>query len=199
MKVDEDKGQPASGWTYRRDDATDPGEAAEPARPEYSTINTTAPSERPRQQEIAWKAGDSTRPRPAGWLAMIVGGAMVLGALAYLLTRDAFTAVIIPLAALVFGLYSVRKPQALQYRLDGGGIVVNGRRYAYSQFRSFGIEQDGPVHNIILMPLKRFMPEVSVDYTPDLEDRIVAVLADHLPVEVPKHDAMDMLIRKLRF
>src|SRR5688500_15537894 len=117
MKEDEDKGQPQPGWTYRRDDQPDAAVASEAvAPPDAASVKRAAPAS-PRRQEVRWTAGDTTRPRPAGWLAMIVGGAMALGALAYLVTRDMFTAVIIPVAALLFGVYSVRKPQALQYRI----------------------------------------------------------------------------------
>jgi hypothetical protein len=49
------------------------------------------------------------------------------------------------------------------------------------------------------MPLKRFMPPLSLYMDPADEEKIVDVLADYLPVEQREQDPIDKLMRRLRF
>lgn len=192
MKPDEEKGASPAGWNFHRKDATDVIPAAAEAAPEQRPLSQ-------RREALRWTASEAVQQRPSGWLAMVFAGALAIAALSYLVTKDMFTALVIPAVILLFGAYNARKPQSLQYQLDGGSIMIGQRRYALSQFRSFGIDQDHTVHNIVLAPLKRFMPELTINYTPELEEPIVNILADALPMEAPRHDFIDMLLRKLRF
>jgi hypothetical protein len=49
------------------------------------------------------------------------------------------------------------------------------------------------------MPLKRFMPILTIYFEQKDESKIVAVLGQFLPVESHQLDAVDRLMHKLRF
>lgn len=229
MNGDKDPAAPPTGWHFKADDndpapknheavagssATAPPEALEmpapaarpeapadsPSTPAPASDAVPAPGRQPHAAELEWQASDAAlHQKPAGWLAMLIGGGLVVAILVYLLTRDALSAGAIALAALMLGVYSARKPQSLRYRLDAGGITIGQKHYTYGQFRSFSVVDEGAAGNVELMPLKRFMPMLTLNYTHDIEEDVVSFLADRLPMETHKRDAMDMLIRKLRF
>lgn len=153
----------------------------------------------PVHEPMRWTASEASHARPSGWMGMLIGGTVVLAILVYLLTRDVINAGAIVLAGLLFGAYSTRRPQTVHYQLDETGIVIGQKRYPYNQFRSFAVEEGGQFHNIMLMPLKRFMPMLSLGYSPEQEQEIIGVLAERLPMETFRRDAMDAISRKLKF
>jgi hypothetical protein len=99
----------------------------------------------------------------------------------------------------LFVVFSSHKPPELRYRLDGGGITIGRKWYPYTHFRSFSVDDDLAVHTITLVPLKRFMPTLVLNFNPEIESSVIEVLADRLPMEAHRRDAMDAMINKLRF
>jgi len=102
-------------------------------------------------------------------------------------------------AALVLGFYGARKPRVLEYRLDESGLVVSGKSYAYNLFKSFALVEEGAFTSIVLMPLKRFMPAVSIYFEPKDEKKITTILAERLPIETHKLDVLDSFMRRIRY
>jgi hypothetical protein len=49
------------------------------------------------------------------------------------------------------------------------------------------------------MPLKRFMPPLTVYLAPEMEEQIVDFLAQLLPFERHRQDAVDGLLKRIRF
>lgn len=119
----------------------------------------------------------------------------------FLLTRDAVNAGAIIAAGLLFGIYSSRKPQTVHYQLDDTGITIGHKHYPYNMFRSFAVEEGSQTktHGLVLMPLRRFMPMLSMHYASDLEEEIVDELSARLPMEAFRRDAVDAISRKLKF
>ena len=105
--------------------------------------------------------------------------------------------VIVMAVALV--MYIKRPPRELQYTLSPSqGLYVGEKMYHLGDFKSFGIIQDGEHYSIVLIPVKRFAPAVSVYFPEDAGEQIVDILASRLPMQDAKLDAIDILIRKLR-
>ncbi len=71
--------------------------------------------------------------------------------------------------------------------------------YALQGFKSFSITEDGAIASIIFMPLKRFMPALTIYMAPDVEDKVVNYLSDVLPMERHRQDAVDSLLKRIRF
>jgi hypothetical protein len=101
--------------------------------------------------------------------------------------------------AILLGVVAGRKPRVMDYKLDNGGLTIGETFHPYGEFRSFAIMEDGAFLSITFLPLKRFMPPVSVYYSPEDQEKITDVLSHHLPMEMRQRDAVDRFSRRIRF
>lgn len=124
---------------------------------------------------------------------------MVVAALAYLISHDKITTGVILLVMLGFGIAAARRPRTQQYRLSPGGLQIGGRAYSFHEFRTFSVTEDGSIVSIVFTPLKRFMPALTIYVAPDIEEQVVGFLSAFLPFERHKADAVDSLMRRIRF
>lgn len=149
---------------------------------------------------VSWTASEFiARDKGGSWYLVLVVGAVGLAALLYFLTKDWVTSGVVIVAALFFGIYGAHKPRQLPYQLDRTGLTIGNKRYSYAEFRSFHVVPEGAFSSITLMPLRRFAVPTSIYYDPNDEERILTILADHLPFEERKPDAIDSLMRRVRF
>lgn len=181
--------QPATQQAPQADDsAPAPFVDDAPAQPELSS------------DTISWTASEFiAHHKSSGWYLGLVVGALVLAAVIYLLTRDAISTAVVLVGAVIFGVYAGRKPRELQYKADAHGLTIDQKYYPYEGFRSFAVIDEGAFASIAFMPLRRFAPLVSIYFAPDDEDKIIKLLADHLPFEEHPSDPIDNLMRRIRF
>jgi hypothetical protein len=130
---------------------------------------------------------------------MLLVGGVLLAAVAYLLTKDITTLVIIIFSAVLLAVLGGRKPKVLSYALDEQGLTIGERTYAYTKFKSFSVIDEGAVSSISLNPNERFSLGVSVYYDPADEQRIVDTLAAYLPFEDREHAMIDRFMSRVRF
>jgi hypothetical protein len=183
-----------STWQFKPDDdavsgvpasADIPGQPAEPAR---------------HAETATWSASEFIHhQKSVGWYGMLTLATAVLAAGVYLLTKDKISTSVIIIVAIVLGISAARAPRTLEYKLDEAGLTIGEKFYAYGQFRSFALVQEGAFSSIVFMPLKRFMPLLTIYYAPADEAKVVAVLSDHLPMETHQLDMVDQLMRRIRF
>lgn len=176
-----------------------------PQQPSYAPAYDSAPepadiSMQHSGSEVSWTASEFVvhEKSPMWYLAMI-GGAALLSIIVYVITRDWFSTLVVIIAAAIFGVAAGRKPRQMQYAVDDHGVSIGRRFYPYGDFRSFSIAEDGPLRSVNFMPLKRFMPALSIYYDPADEQRIGEVLTAHLPMHEHKHDMTERLMRRMRF
>lgn len=149
---------------------------------------------------ISWTASEFiAHAKSFGWYAVLGLAAAVFAALIYLLTKDFVSVGVVLVAALLLGIYAGHQPRQLEYRLDGRSLTIGKKRFGYHQFRSFSVLPEGGVSSIVFMPMKRFAVPITIYYPPEDEDKIVALLADRLPLEEGGHDAIDRLMHRIRF
>jgi hypothetical protein len=185
-------GQGDAGWQYKPEAPTAP--AAQTAPP------AVAPAYDPSQGEIVWSASEFVaHNKGMGWYATLGLAAVALSAVVFLLTRDLVSVIIIIFVAVLLGISAVRKPRVLNYQLNGSGLTIGQKFYPYLEFKSFSVMEEGAFSSIMFLPLKRFMPPISIYYDPKDEDQIVNMLAHYLPLENRTHDAIDSLIKRIRF
>ncbi len=165
--------------------------------------DTPAPAGNTRFSEIdpvSWTASEYIEhEKSAGWFVRYVLAVIVLVSLIFLLTREWFSVILTFALAVVFGIFAARKPTVLQYHLDNRGVVIGQKLYPISLFRSFAVVDEGAFHSIILLPMKRFMPSISIYYAPDDEAAILNAFSLLLPQETHQHDAIDRLMHRIRF
>ena len=152
------------------------------------------------QGAVTWTASEYiAHEKSAGWYLMLAGAAALSAALVFVITRELVSPVVIIIMAVAFGVFAARKPQELTYTLDNTALQIGTKPYLYSQFKSFTVVEEGAIHSIMLIPLQRFMPPISVYYDPEDEDKITDALNAYLPYEDRKQDAVDRLMRRVRF
>ena len=149
---------------------------------------------------VSWVADEYIHGEKNGlWYVGFV--LIVLGLIAvdvFLLKSWTFSVLVVVMAISVI-VYARRPPRAIQYTLSGRqGLYIGEKLYNFADFKAFGLIRDGEHHSIMLIPIKRFAPGVSVYFPEDVGERIVDILGARLPIETLKLDAIDLIVRRLR-
>jgi hypothetical protein len=149
---------------------------------------------------FSWSASEFVaHEKSAGWYLTLGVAALIIAALIFLLTRDFVSVGVVVVSAVILGVYGARRPRQLDYQLDDNGVTIGQKHHYYDEFRSFMIMSEGAFSSIVLMPHKRFAVPLTIYYPPEEEDDIVGILADQLPSEEGKRDAVDHLLHRIRF
>lgn len=152
------------------------------------------------QEPISWTASEYVaHEKPAHWYAALMGGVATLTVVVYLINRDILTAIAIMSMGICVAVLAGRKPAAKSYTLSAQGITVDQKRYAFGEFSSFSVVEEGAIDSIWLKPLARFTPFLIIYFAPEDEEKIITMLSDFLPHEQRELDAVDRLTRRLRF
>ncbi|PKL31228.1 hypothetical protein CVV43_03710 [Candidatus Saccharibacteria bacterium HGW-Saccharibacteria-1] len=116
----------------------------------------------------------------------------------FLLKSYTFSILVLVMAAAVV-VFLRRPPRVINYALSGNhGLYVGERLYHFNEFKAFGIIQDEGYNSIMLIPIKRFSPGVSVYFPQEVGEQIVDVFGARLPMENIKLDVLDIIVKKLR-
>jgi len=149
---------------------------------------------------VAWTASEFiAHNKSLSWYMILAAVAVALAATIWLLTKDIFSTAVVLAGAMLLGVYAAHKPRQLTYQLDDRGLTIGGRQYAFAEFRSFSLVPEGAFASIELMPLKRFAMYTTIYFDPADEEKIIDVLSAHLPMEEPRGDTVDQLMRRIRF
>lgn len=185
-----------SPWDYKPDgkevSATSdlPGSAAKAGARPKSSKDTT----------ISWTASEYIdHSRGTTWYLALTVGSIILSALVYLITKDYFATGVILIMGIIVGVFSRQKPKQVAYELSSSGLKAGEKVYPLNLFKSFALIREGALSSVNLIPIKRFMPPLSIYFDPGDEQKIVSLLGDHLPLEEGGLDAIERLARRLRF
>jgi len=149
---------------------------------------------------VQWKASEFIdHQKSSVWFIVLIMGGIFGGALMYLITRDILSTVVIVVAAVAFGIFAGKKPRTLTYSLTPSNLKIDQKTYRYDEFKSFSVMQEGALYSIILDPIKRFMPPLTIYFAGEDGERIFDALARHLPHEEKRQDFVENLMRKIRF
>jgi len=174
----------AAGWQFRQE----PAESA-------AGMTPVGPP-----QDVSWTASEFiAHEKSAGWYALLVLGGLAATAVVYLLTKDKISTSVVLLAAIAFGFFAARKPRTQQYSLTGRGLQIGQKFYGFQDFKTFSVSEEGAIASIVFAPMKRFMPPLTIYVAPDIENSVVDFLSAYLPLEEHKADAVDSLLKRMRF
>jgi hypothetical protein len=153
-----------------------------------------------KSETIAWTASEFiAHHKASGWYLTLGLGAAVVAIVLYFVTRDFVTPAVIVVAAIVFGIFASHQPNEIEYELGSQTLRVGHKVFHYADFRSYSIVPEQAFSSIVFMPLKRFAVPLTIYYAPQDEEAVVGALADKLPLEQQKPDAVDRLMRRVRF
>lgn len=174
-------------WQYKGNDDQAPNDSEAPAASTYV-------------QPISWTASEYVaHQKGASWFVSILFVVAVLVAVVYFVTRDVVSASVIGIIGILFVIFAARRPQVLEYSIDGTGIHVGQKTYPYGQFRSFSVLEDEAVPTIMFMPMRRLGLPLSIHFDPDDSEKILDILGSHLPGEEREAPPVDRLMNKIRF
>jgi len=181
---------PESPWQYRSNGPAAPAQAPQFSQPIPADDGP---------QEVTWSASEFIdHHKGVGWYAALAAIVVALDVIVFIFTHDIVSLVAITAMGILFGVIAGRKPRTLDYTLNPRGLMLGTAFHSYGEFRSFAIMQDSSFPSIMFLPVKRFMPPVSVYYDPRDQERILDVLGRHLPMEVRRNDAIDNFSRRIR-
>lgn len=149
---------------------------------------------------VTWEASEYIHhQKTATWYLGLAVVTAVLCVLIYIFLDDWFSIAVIVLMSGAVGVYARREPRVQRYSISGSALSVGEHHYHISEFASYQIADEGVVQSATFIPLKRFMPPVSVYFLPQDGEKIMAVLGSVLPREEHQPDFVDRLMRRVRF
>ncbi len=179
--------EPTANWQY-----TDGNEVA--------ADSSGQPQPTPTLQPLSWTASEYiSHAKGFSWFALLGACLFVVVAVVYMLTGDIIASVGVGVAGIAFAVFSARPPRVLQYTITEQGVQIGQRFYSYHEFKSFSVMHDGPLPSVLLMPLKRFLPPITIFFEPQSGDAIIDALSSYLPHESKEPDAVDKLMSRIRF
>lgn len=168
--------------------------------PQPYELPPEAPAPSSTGEVVHWTASEYIdHAKGPAWFAIMGLGLFAVVVLTYFVLKDVLAAVLVGIAGVTFGIFAGRRPQVLEYSITPQGILIGSRAHAFSDFKSFSLTENGPLPAILLLPLKRFLPPITIFYDPKEEGRIVEALADYLPHEDREPDVVDRLMSRIRF
>jgi hypothetical protein len=217
------EGQPSNepGWVFKPGDS--PSQSEQPvavsSEPEQLVAATPEPlqpeapietaQELPAEPEadydpnlahVEWTASEYiAAPKSGGWFGLLAISSVILAVVVFILTRDILSTAVIGILGIIVGIFAARQPHTLTYSVDNQGLHIGEKFYPYETFKSFSVAKEQAISYISLSPLRRFMPPLTVHYSPDDEGRITQTLAEYLPYEDHKPDVVDSITRRIRF
>jgi hypothetical protein len=170
-----------------------------PVSPTASVEGTAPEGDKPEEQPVYWQATEYIqREKNSLWFILFILITLSLMAIAIFLIQSWTFAVLIPVMATALLTYTHRPPRLLNYTLSRKGLHVNDHLYSFAEFKAFGVIRDGGEYSIMLLPIKRFRPGVSVYFPEEVGEALVDMLGARLPMRELHLDVVDKIIRKLR-
>ncbi|HEX7483978.1 MAG TPA: hypothetical protein VF281_02385 [Candidatus Saccharimonadales bacterium] len=171
----------------------------QPAQPnpqaQVTAENPTQPSEEP----VHWQAQEYIQHNNGTlWYVGFGLVTIVLMAIAIFMIKSITFNILVPVMAAALLVYVNRPPRIINYTLSRQGLHINDRLVSFAEFKGFGVIHDGDEYSILLLPIKRFKPGVSVYFPEQAGEAIVDMLGARLPMQTLHLDIIDQIIRKLR-
>ena len=149
---------------------------------------------------VTWTASEYiANPKSPGWFGALGMASLLLAIIVFIVTRDLISSFVIVILGAILGIFAARQPHVLTYAVDNTGLHIGEKFYPYASFKSFYVMADQALSYISLLPLRRFMPPLTIHYDPADEDKIASTLAEYLPYENHKPDIVENISRRIRF
>lgn len=151
-------------------------------------------------EPIQWQASEFIdHEKDKNWFLILGLGAVAMCVVVYFVSKSIFSAAVVAMAAIAFGITAKQKPRTMKYVLSPHEIKVGDKRYRYDDFKSFSIIQEGALWSIILLPTKRFMPSLTIYFDHNDGEKIFDTLAAQMPNQEKTLDSVDRFMKRIRF
>lgn len=151
------------------------------------------------QEPVRWQAQEIIQhDKSPMWFIFFGIAFVIMMAIAIFLIQSITFNILVPVMAVALLVYINRPPRMMDYTLSRKGLHVNDHLYSFSEFKGFGVIHDGKEFSVLLLPVMRFRPAVSVYFPESAGEAIVDMLGARLPMQELHLDLVDRVIRKLR-
>ena len=148
---------------------------------------------------VQWEAEEYvSHEKNLGWYFGLILAGVIFSLISIRFEWWTFTALVV-VSVIAIITYSEGPPRKIQYVLSEKGLTEGERMYRFEEYKAFGILQDDVHFAIVLMPKKRFSPAVTVYFPENKGEEIVNMFGKRLPMEEVRLDAIDKIVKKLRF
>lgn len=152
------------------------------------------------QPLVAWKASEYIHHQKGlSWFLPLTGFAFLIAVLTYFLGGGIIGVIMIITGTVAFVVFAKQEPDTLEYALFPQSLAVGSKEYSYDDFKAFSVSQNGGLFNVVLDPVKRFVPPVTIYFPQEDGEQIFDILAAHLPSVEERLDPVESLMRKIRF
>jgi hypothetical protein len=153
----------------------------------------------PQIQPVQWQAIEyMQQTKTAIWYVVFVVVVLVLMVLAIFVMKALTFALLLPVMAGALMVYSHRPPRQLSYALSEKGLYINDQLHPLEEFIAFGILRNEQMNSLVLIPIKRFRPGLTVYFPTEVGEQIVDTIGGYLPMEDVQPDMFDAIVSKLR-
>lgn len=150
-------------------------------------------------EPVRWQAQEYIQhDKGALWFIAFAAVFIALMVIAIFFIKSITFNILVPVMAVALFVYVNRPPRVMDYTLSRKGLHINDTLYPFSDFKGFGVIHDGKEFSVLLLPVKRFKPGVSVYFPEESGEAIVDILGTRLPMQKLHLDIVDRIIRKLR-
>lgn len=155
-------------------------------------------AEAPQSEPIRWQAPEYIhREKDHIWFVVFVLVTLGLIALAVYVIQSRSFAFLLAVMAVTLIVYTRRPPRMLEYTLGRHGLYINDQLFPFGDFKSFALIHGLEQYSIMLVPVRRFKPAITINFPEEVGEAIVDTLAARLPMREVQPDLVDRIIRKL--
>lgn len=188
------------------------GIAAAAAQQQARQAEQAAAQEAEEQTEdtpvVTWSAIDSVvRDHSRNWYlaaaGILIAIYLLLGVSVFFFRMTFFGAISTGLLATVvyatFIILARHPANELHYELSEAGIKIEGILKEFTSYRAFGVQQQGSLWRLVLIPTKRFGIQDSIFIPEDKGEAIVDFIGARLPIEEVREDPTEKIFNFIKF
>lgn len=149
-------------------------------------------------EPINWQVDHVIKQYSSTWYVGLGGAFLAMMFIAVILLESwSFAALLV--AVLVSIIFYIKKPISnTKYSLSGSELFIDDNRYELNSFKAFGlIKNSNGLHNLILLPTKRFMPALTLDLPEAEGERVVDFFGARLPMQKLELNFIDKIVQKI--
>ena len=149
-------------------------------------------------ESIEWKAAEAIESeRSKSWYIILYAVALILIGLC-IWGQQWITIGLIVVVVVALQVVGSQPARMMDYELSEEGLKINGHLHPFSEYRGFGVRNDGHFWQLVLLPTARFGTETSIFIRDDHGEQIVDMLGRILPMEQLNKDFIGSIARKLK-
>lgn len=150
-------------------------------------------------QPLSWQAAEGEQPhRTPAWYGAFGLVVLLLVLLSVFVLKSWSFAILVVVMAMAVVLLMSKPPRTVHYSISPKGIYVADALHDFSEFRSFGVLLHATQPSIVLLPVKRFSPGLTIYFPSELGEAIVDMLGARLPIQEVKPDMVDKIVRVIK-